>query len=57
MGAGEQVQRAAVANAAIAQADDEPDTLEEFPAPGLRAELQHEHAPYSQLFSRLRQSK
>ncbi len=53
----EQVERAAVAKAAMAQVEDERDTMEEFPAQGLRAELQHEHAPYSQLFSRLRQSK
>ncbi len=54
---GEQLERVAVAKAAMAQAEDEPETMEECPAPGLRAELQHEHAPYSQLFSRLRQSK
>jgi general secretion pathway protein A len=55
--ASEQVEPAAVSKAAMARAKDEQDTMEESPAPGLRAELQHEHAPYSQLFSRLRQSK
>ena len=31
---------------------------EDLPRPaGLRVESQHEHAPYSQLFSRLRQSR
>jgi len=57
--ASEQAEPAAVSKAAMAKAKakDERDTMEELPAPGLRAELQHEHAPYSQLFSRLRQSK
>jgi general secretion pathway protein A len=55
--ASEQVERAAVLKAAMVPAEDERYAVEEFPAPSLRAELQHEHAPYSQLFSRLRQSK
>jgi general secretion pathway protein A len=55
--ASEQVERAAVSKAAMVQAEDERYAVEEFPAPGLRAESQHQHAPYSQLFSRLRQSK
>jgi len=52
----EQVERVQVSRATMVQAEEERDA-EEFPAPGLRAEPQHEHAPYSQLFSRLRQSK
>ena len=55
--ASEQVERAAVSKAAMVPAQDERYAVEEFSAPSLRAELQHEHAPYSQLFSRLRQSK
>jgi len=55
--ASEQVERAAVSKAAMLPVENERETVGEFPGPGLRAELQHEHAPYSQLFSRLRQSK
>jgi len=55
--ASEQVERAAVSKAAMVPAEDGRYAVEEFPAPSLRAELQHEHAPYSHLFSRLRQSK
>ena len=56
-GAGKKAEHPTVATATMAQDEDQPDTVEGSPAPGLRAELQHEHAPYSQLFSRLRQSK
>src|SRR5208337_2910854 len=55
--ASEQVERSAVSKAAMVPAEDGRYAVEEFPAPSLRAELQHEHAPYSHLFSRLRQSK
>jgi len=55
--AGEQVERVQVSKATMVRADDEQVTVKEFPAPGFRAEPQHEHALYSQLFSRLRQSK
>ena len=55
--AGEQVERVQVSKATMVRAEDEQVTVEEFPAPGFRAEPQHEHALYSQLFSRLRQSK
>ena len=55
--ASEQVERVEVSKATMVRAEDEQVTVEEFPAPGFRAEPQHEHALYSQLFSRLRQSK
>jgi len=55
--ASEQVGRAQVSKTTMVQAEDEQVTVEEFPAPGFRAEPQHEHALHSQLFSRLRQSK
>ncbi len=55
--ASEQLERVEVSKATMVQPEDERYAVEEFPAPGLRAEPQHEHAPYSQLFSRLRQSK
>ncbi|MGC1721796.1 MAG: AAA family ATPase [Isosphaeraceae bacterium] len=55
--ASEQVERGQVSKATMVRAEDEQVTVEEFPAPGFRAEPQHEHALYSQLFSRLRQSK
>lgn len=56
--ASEQVDGVQVSKATtMVRAEDERDTVEEFPTPGLRAEPQHEHAPYSQLFSRLRQSR
>jgi type II secretory pathway predicted ATPase ExeA len=55
--ASEQVERVQVSRATMVQAEGERYAVERFPAPGLRAEPQHEHAPYSQLFSRLRQSK
>ena len=54
--ASEQVEHVQVSKATMVRAQDER-YAEEFPAPGLRAEPQHEHAPYSQLFSRLQQSK
>ena len=55
--ASEQLERVQVSKATMIQPEDERYAVEEFPVPGLRAEPQHEHAPYSQLFSRLRQSK
>jgi len=55
--ASDQAVREQMADATTGTALEEQDTEEAFVPPGLRAELQHDHAPYSQLFSRLRQSK
>ncbi len=51
----EQLERVQGSKIPLVRAKDE-QVSEEFSAQGLRPELQHEHAPYSQLFSRLRQS-
>ena len=51
----EQLERVQGSKTPLVRAKDE-QVSEEFSAQGLRPELQHEHAPYSQLFSRLRQS-
>jgi type II secretory pathway predicted ATPase ExeA len=53
----EQVDRVQASKATMVRVEDERVTVDEFPEHGLRAESQHEHAPYSQLFSRLRQSR
>ena len=54
----EQAEHVQASRATLGQDDDGPgDQAEVSSMSGLRAELQHEHAPYSQLFSRLRQSK
>ena len=55
--ASEQADSVQATKATVVRAEDERTTAEEFPLLGLRAETQHEHAPYSQLFSRLRQSR
>ncbi len=57
-GAGFQgAERNEVLPATLSQGFDEQGGAEVSTASGLRAESQHEHAPYSQLFSRLRQSR
>jgi general secretion pathway protein A len=48
---------ARASKATLVPSNDERVRMEEYSEQGLRAEHQHEHAPYSQLFSRLRQSR